>query len=312
MTNTRKRIHTIFVLALPVIVAWFGWSTATAIMAVLLVLVWRWAIVLSGILAPQKTPAMVLESISASHFVEKVRWCMDRLDVEYTERQSAGVMGVFFTGRTVPQLKIRTGLVQSVIGNSPDILRYLWATNYATSPDAAHFLEPTTGRLDLERRLDRYGRDLQVWMYYHLLDDRNLVLHAWGSDSPLVPRWQKATVAAAFPLLAMLLRKSFSITQGHYEKVVKNIEELLSDIDTRLADGRKSILGDATSNYTDLEFAAMSGLWLQPLEYGGGKADEAKIARDRMPEKMREDIERWTVDHPKSIAFVEHLYADER
>lgn len=54
---------------------------------------------------------------------------MDRLGVEYSERQMVGVLGVFFTGRSVPQLKIRTGLVRSTIGNSPEILRYLWAAN---------------------------------------------------------------------------------------------------------------------------------------------------------------------------------------
>ena len=312
MISTRRRIHAAFLLALPIIVAWFGLSVATAVCAVLLMLVWRWLIVLSGIVAPEKSPDLVLETIGTSHFVEKVRWCMDRLTLEYTERQAVGILGVMFLGRTVPQLKVKTGLVQSVIGNSSDILRYLWATNQASENNEAGFLEPTAERLTLERRLDRYGRDLQVWVYYHILSDRNLTLHAWGADSPTVPHWQRIVAKAVYPLSALFLRKSFSITDAHYAKVVHNIEELLNAIETQLADGRRSVLGGAATNYTDLEFAAMSGLWLQPTTYAAGNADSSRFKHDELPAKMREDIERWIEDHPKSISFVERLYEEER
>lgn len=312
MTHTRRLIHSAFLLLLPVIVAGFGLTVPAAVALVLLGLLWRWAIVLSGIIAPEQAPAVVLESISASHFVEKVRWSMDRLGVDYTERQSAGTLGAFFNGRSVPQLKVRTGMVQSVIGNSPEILRYLWGAYSASRPEDAKFLEPTAERLELEKRIDRYGRDLQVWVYYHALQDRKLTLQAWGANSALVPWWQRQVVVAIYPVLAFLIRRSFSITEDHYTRAAQKIEELLNDIDTRLADGRGSILGGDASNYTDIAFAAISGIWLQPERYGGGMADAARIERDRMPARMREDIEHWIEDHPKSVALVERLYATER
>lgn len=313
MSTTRHNIHAAFVLALPVIVAWYGWSVATALFAVFLVLVWRWAIVLSHIFMPDKSsPPLILETIAASHFVEKVRWCMDRLELDYTEKQSAGVLGVFFTGRTVPRLKIKTGLVQSVIGNSPEILRYLWATQVASAPQEAEFLEPTQERIDFEKRLDGYGRQLQVWVYYHILDDRQLTLRAWGSSASGTPHWQRAAVKIVFPLLAVMIRKSFSVNDAHYAKAVQNIEALFADIEARLADGRVSLLGDAAINYTDIEFAAMSGLWLQPPNYGGGNADEVRIEADATPEKMQQDVDRWTANYPQAIAFIERLYAEER
>ena len=81
MTGKRLLLHALFLLLLPVIVAWLGISTAGAIALVLLALLWRWAISLSAILAPARIPDLELETISASHFVEKVRWCMDRLGV---------------------------------------------------------------------------------------------------------------------------------------------------------------------------------------------------------------------------------------
>ena len=49
-----------------------------------------------------------------------------------------------------------------------------------------------------------------------------------------------------------------------------------------LADGRTSILGEGSLNFTDFSFAAMTGLWLQPAGYGGGKAEYVLVARDNL------------------------------
>jgi len=100
---------------------------------------------------------------------------------------AVATLGVFFTGRTVPALRVRTGLVESVIGQSPEILRYLWGAYAAPLGKAADFLRPTKERLELEGKLDRYGANLQVWVYYHLLGDRELTLHAWGGNDPRFP-----------------------------------------------------------------------------------------------------------------------------
>lgn len=312
MTRRRQLLHTVFLFLLPIVVAWLGASVATAFILVALALLWRWLIVLSGLTAPEPAPGVVLETIAASHFVEKVRWCMDRMQLEYTERQSGGTLGVFFTGRTVPQLRVRTGLVESVIGNSPEILRFLWGAYGSRSPQEMAFLEPTAERMELESRLDRHGRNLQVWIYYHLLADRELTLKAWGVSNVAVPAWQRQVLRLIFPILAGLIRRAFAVTDEHYTRSALHIEELLSEVDTLLADGRTSILGGDTINFTDLAFAANTGLWLQPEGYGGGKADACRIDRNRMPATMRADIERWIEDFPRATGFVEQLYEQER
>lgn len=312
MIRRRLLVHGTFLVLLPIIVAAFGLSVLPATLLVLGMLVWRWLIVLSGLRVPEKTPDVVLETISASHFVEKVRWCMDRLGIEYAERQSGGTLGVFFTGRTVPQLRVRTGVVQSVIGNSPEILRYLWGAYAATLGERAIFLKPTEERLEFERRLDRYGRSLQVWVYYHLFTDRDLTLHAWGADSPHVPGWQRLALRVVFPLQAAMIRAAFGINDEHYSKSVLRIEELLGDIETRLADGRRSILGGKQINYTDIAFAAFTALWMQPQRYAGEKGEHVRIERSRMPTAMRSDVERWLEDFPRATMYTENLYAAER
>ena len=283
-----------------------------AILLVLLLLVWRWLVVLSGWVSPPKTPELVLATISASHFVEKVRWCMDRLGLEYTEQVAGGAMGAFFGGRTVPQLKIRTGAVQSSIGNSPEILRYLWGRYGAEDPDAAAFLEPTPERVEYESRLDRYGISLQVWVYYHVLYDRDLTLHVWGAGSPATPAWQRPLLRLLFPVLRFLIRRSFRITEENYKRAVNRIDETLGDADARLQAGGKSLLGGDAPNYTDFAFAAMTGLILMPPGYGGGKAEGVRLDREQAPAAMRQDIEDWVARHERAIAFVEALYASER
>ena len=93
MTRKRQLIHAFFMLAAPIIVAGFGVSVPAAVLLVLILLLWRWLIVMSGWRFPEKTPDLVLETMSASHYVEKVRWCMDRLGLEYTEKPVGGTLG---------------------------------------------------------------------------------------------------------------------------------------------------------------------------------------------------------------------------
>ncbi|MGD2129118.1 MAG: glutathione S-transferase family protein [Lysobacterales bacterium] len=312
MPRRRILLHTAFLLALPLLVAWFGISVAGAAALVLFALLWRWAITLGALAAPGRIPEWELETIAASHFVEKVRWCMDRLGLNYTEKRVGATLGAFFLGRTVPLLRFRSGAVCSSIGNSAEILRYLWGSQVAEHPEGAEFLRPTPERLELERRTDRAGRDLQVWIYHHILDDRALTLHAWGADDPALPRWQHLALRTLFPLLRALIRRAFAITPERHAQAVKRISALLADVDTGLADGRKSILGGDTINYTDIAFAAVMALWVQPAEFGRGMADGVRIDLASCPGAMQDEISAWRDACPRATRFVEDMYREHR
>ena len=310
MLDKRILLHAAFVLLLPVLVAAFGWSVWTALLLVLFAILWRWAIVLHGLQRPRSRPDLVLETISASHFVEKVRWCMDRLGLDYEEVPSGGTLGAFYLGRTVPRLNFRTGTVRSQIGNSPEILRYLWGAYGGSPGSAAAFLEPTEERLAFERRIDSCGVSLQVWIYYHLLEAPDLCKEAWGLHSEAIPGWQRRLIGILFPLQAFMIRKVFRVTETNYRKSCERIEALLAETEAALADGRRSILGGDTVNYTDLAFAAIQGARLQPAQYGGGAG--IRIDKSRAPVAMQADIERWIEDYPRVTTFIEDLYATQR
>merc|ERR1719228_1855271 len=88
----------------------------------------------------KKDKRLILETISISHYVEKVRWCLDYLDLDYVEEEDVGILGVFLLGRSVPQLKVPGKGV--VIGNSADILHYLYGS-HSTHPTLGPFLQPS-------------------------------------------------------------------------------------------------------------------------------------------------------------------------
>ena len=312
MTGRRLLVHGLFLLLLPILVAWLGIGVAGAAGLVLLALLWRWAISLSAFVAPARVPAVELETISASHFVEKVRWCLDRLGIDYREKAAGGTLGAFFLGRTVPVLRFRTGAVRSAIGNSPEILRYLWGRYAVEKGSQAEFLRPTPERLEFEARVDRCGVDLQVWVYFHILNDRALTLHAWGANSPTVPAWQRALLVLLFPLLRFLIRKSFRITPARHTKAVEHVSALLGDVEARLADGQQSILGGDEGNFSDLAFAAIMGLWAMPPGYGRGKAEAVRIDIERCPAAMQGEVAAWKSGFPRSTAFIERLYEERR
>jgi glutathione S-transferase len=312
MTGRRLLYYSLFLFLLPVAVAWWDIPVGGAVALMVLALLWRWAISLSAITAPVPVPELELETISASHFVEKVRWCMDRLGVDYREKTVGGTLGVFFLGRTVPVLKFRSGLVRSSIGNSPEILRYLWGRYAAELPERAEFLRPTPERLEFESRVDRCGVDLQVWVYFHILDDRDLTLRVWGANSPAIPAWQRLALKLLWPLLRVLIRRAFRISPRHHERALQHLDALLCEVDAKLADGRRSILGGDQVNYSDLTFAAIMGLWLMPPEFGGGRADPVRIEFERCPQMMQAEITRWKQNYSHATAFIERLYRDYR
>jgi glutathione S-transferase len=312
MAGGRLLLFSFFVLLLPLAVAWWQLPLWAAVALVLLALLWRWAISLSLIAAPARFPDLELETISASHFVEKVRWCMDRLGVAYRERPAGGALGAFFLGRTVPVLKFRSGAVRSSIGNSPEILRYLWGRYAAERPGQAEFLRPTPERLELEARTDRCGVDLQVWVYFHILPQRDLTLHAWGADSRAIPSWQRLLLRMLFPLLRILIRRAFRITPARHARAVEHVSALLADVEARLADDRGSILGGSEPNYSDFAFAAIMGLWAQPARFGGGRADAVRVELPDCPAAMQDEIRAWRKGFPRTAGFIDSLYRDLR
>ena len=114
----------------------------------------------------QKDKRIILETISISHYVEKVfhlkiilevtksnlcwqsqiqvRWAMDYMNIPYEEEENSGILGIMALGRSVPQLKVNNmsdyfratfqiPQADLTITNSADILRYLYGCHAGRS-----------------------------------------------------------------------------------------------------------------------------------------------------------------------------------
>lgn len=255
---------------------------------------------------------MILDSIPPSHYVEKVRWCLDRLGLDYEERPMMGILGVLLTGRTVPRLRLKTGRAWTSIGNSSDILRYLWGRYAAERGEAAAFLEPTPEALELEARLDAYGHLLQAWVYQHMLDHKPATLRAWGGDDPRIPAWQKWAVRLGYPLVCVFMRKVFRLSAAAHPRRVEKIEAVLADMEALLQANGDTLLGTPAPTFVDITLASLSALWAVPVGYGGRVAGYIHIDDPGVPPTLRAERERWAAAFPRVTAHVHRLYAEHR
>ena len=101
---------------------------------------------------------IILNTLPISHYVEKVRWCLDKSGLKYEEEKDIGIFWVMITGRTVPNLKLPGKSIS--ISNSSDILRYLYGHIKGQDEKKANFLEPTPESVQLEEKLDQLGSHL--------------------------------------------------------------------------------------------------------------------------------------------------------
>ena len=117
----------LFLLALTLFVSLFHTYNITEVLfAIISIIGIRVVLVFYKLGQRGKDKRIILESLTVSHYVEKIRWCLDYLNISYIEEEDSGILGLFILGRTVPVLKIPGNAVS--IGNSPDILRSIWRT----------------------------------------------------------------------------------------------------------------------------------------------------------------------------------------
>jgi glutathione S-transferase len=307
-----RTLHLAVVYLLPVVVALAGWGVGAAAAVAAAALALGIAIrSFVSLRAMRRPPAPLrLHTITFSHYSEKVRWCLDRLGIEYVEAPNVGILGVLLTGRTVPWLEVPPGLTR--IGDSPRILRYLWGEYAGRLPgERTWFLEPTPAALALEEHFDRrLGNDVRVWVYPRIWCDRALTLRSWGLEERAIPAWQRALLASGVPVLRIAVRRMLGITPARTQRALERTHEAFDEVDRLLADGRRYLTG-ATLTFADLTFASLGALAVLPPEYPGGKLGGRRLTLDDVQDPAwRAEIERFRAR--PSGQFILGLYRDER
>jgi len=213
-----------------------------------------------------KAEPLRLITISISHYCEKVRWALDRLEVPYVEEPHAPLFHRIATrtqggNNTVPALVTPTG----TLSDSTAILHYLDGLVpgskqlYPTEPELRQQVD------QLEELFDtQVGPATRQWAYSCLPDDRALLLTLWRQGAPPL---EQALLPIIFPLLRWLLRQRYRITATSGVAAYKGIQRVFETVNGLLADGRSYLVGNRFST-ADLTFAALAAPALRPDNYG--------------------------------------------
>jgi cytochrome P450/glutathione S-transferase len=229
-------------------------------------------------------PRMI--SVAVSPYCELARWVLDRLGIPYVEECHAPVFNVRATRRyggssVVPVLD--TG--ETALLDARAVVDY-----YEARAPQNLKLYPADSAAESEARqlfnflFDTFGVAVRAWAYAYMLPERSRTIRAWIKGAPW---WERFAVPVVYPLLAAALRKNLHLQPDSIAQQQPIIESALSQIDSRLADGRRFLMGD-TLAAPDLVFAALSAPIMIPPQYGGPMP-----ALDQLPTAMRSTIESW-------------------
>lgn len=209
-----------------------------------------------------------LITIGFSHFCEKARWALDRVEFDYVEEPHLPVLhwaASFGTGgrRTVPVLVVDG----RVLSDSSDIVGYL--AERAPRDARLYPSDPTARQtaLKLEDLFDRrLGPATRRIAYFHVLPHKAAFIEL-AQDPKIAPRWERALGEPLYPVLAAMLRRGLKIDEAGVERSRRAVTEVFSDVEARLGDGRRYLCGDEFT-VADLTFASLAAPVVLPPEYG--------------------------------------------
>jgi glutathione S-transferase len=234
-------------------------------------------------MASQYSPLIPhLHSITVSHYCEKVRWALTRLQISYSEENHLPgfhMLANFKRGgsRTVPCLFTQEG----TIPDSTDILHWLdkqVAPPLRLFPNGADREEVAA----LEQRFDlQLGPHTRRFIYFYLLQQPSLAQELLSQKGPANER---RLLPLLWPGLTVMMRKSMNITEAASQRSLAKITAEFDFADQLLSDGRAYFCGNRFSA-ADLTFAALAAPVLAPAEYSVALPDI-----NLLPDALKEQI----------------------
>jgi glutathione S-transferase len=209
----------------------------------------------------------VLVTIRFSHFCEKARWALSRAGVPFREDFHAPLFHVRPVRRaggqrTTPVLRMG----DRTLADSTDILHFADERGARLFPSAA--VDPTArAEVDrLENLFDeRLGPAVRRWVYFHLFQlPAPFVVDLFRSAAP---PGEQAWVRPLFPLVRFGMKKGLKIDAAGAERSRRALDEVLTQVEARLATGARYLVGDAFTA-ADLTFAALYAPLVGPPAYG--------------------------------------------
>ncbi|GAB5368163.1 hypothetical protein AAMO2058_001295000 [Amorphochlora amoebiformis] len=281
---------------------YLGWGLGGGLLYLFCCVLLRQYVRTKMIFNPDKT--LVLETISVSHYVERVRWSLDLFGEKFTEEDNVGILGALLDFRFVPVLITN----EFRIADSKNILRYLYARsvvkkNLATDTDVkvdevldeVLYYQPTKEALDMEKKIDKVGDWFRRYLYYDIFFKSPLgnevLLRAWGYYQPHIPLWQRLILRVFAPFFKLTLSQLLKINEKRAHADLNKAKKVLDDIDALLSDGREYLLKTPQITFIDTTFASLAGIMaIPPLWTGGRLAEKSQPKLDWFSEDARKEI----------------------
>jgi glutathione S-transferase len=271
------------------------------------------------------TPARLI-TIPVSHYCEKTRWALTRLQVPFVEERHMPPFHRFATrqvskvsavgqqktgqnlspinrfvvqrvgGQTVPVLVLE----ESTLNSSEEILQFV----DAIAPDQLK-LYPTNPeqRQQVEKLVDLFDSVLapavRLWTYFYIMDLPHVVQPLWCDG---VPWYERLLFPVVFPWMRSNVVQMYDVNESTAIAAYESMGKIFETVGELLVDGRKYLVGDRFSA-ADLTFATLAAAVVAPVGYGVKLPD-----LERLPVPMADGIRRFR----ETVAgrFVLRLYEE--
>ena len=145
------------------------------------------------------------------------------------------------------------------------------------------------------------GGATTAFAYFHLLPHRQAMIRPLSEGTP---EYEVAAVRLAYPLFAWFLRSGLRLSASVAQEALKQIQTVVQNVDARLADGRKYLVGDRFS-LSDMAFANALAPMVLPDGYAG-----LLPSLGEMPPALRSEVTE-IQSHPAG-QFALRIYRDHR
>jgi glutathione S-transferase len=238
-----------------------------------------------------KLPVRLI-TIPVSHYCEKTRWALTKVQIPFVEERHMPPFHRFATrkisvgsnsivvaetenhmsplnrfisqrvgGQSVPVLVTQTG----VLTNSEDILRYVDAI---ASEKAKLYPTDSVQLQQVEELVKLFDSVLapavRQWFYFYTFDQSKLIQPLWCQG---VPWFERLLFPIVFRWMRSNVLQMYTINPASATAAYERICEIFERIENLLADGRTYLVSDRFSA-ADLTFATLAAGVVMPAGYG--------------------------------------------
>lgn len=253
-------------------------------------------------------PARLI-TIPLSHYCEKTRWALTKLDIPFVEECHMPPFHRFATrgirsssdpmpeternmspinrfiarqvgGQTVPVLITETAILR----NSDEILNYV----NAIAPDELKLYPiEAAQRQQVDELVTIFDSILapavRLWAYSYIMSQADLVEPLWCQN---VPWFERLLFPVVFPWMRANVFQMYKISDESIVAAHESIGQIFAQVGSLLADGRLYLVGDRFSA-ADLAFATLAAAVVLPSGYGV-KLPELSQLPDRMANSIQQ------------------------